>query len=373
MIMKKIIYHDELYVRALQRVSGLGNRSIRQLARIANGLEAMYSMNFKQLTALDGVMPKLAELVLSAHSEMENAQREFDYCTKNSIEMLAFNNQYYPQRLRVFDDAPVVVFWRGNKSSLQQDRTIGVVGTRAATDYGRRHTQSLIEKWQPFGPAVISGLAYGIDVAAHQAALNFQLPTIGVMGNGIDKVYPSMHRRVADEMLEMGGLLSEFPPGTKPDRQNFPMRNRIVAMLSDALVVVEAAERGGALITANMAFDYNKEVYAVPGKPSDRLSMGCNKLIAENKAILLYSPQQVVDDLRWQKSSRPRLQQGQLFLELDPLSQEIIALLSDHPKTPLEELCSKLNKRPSELLGPLLELELKGLVCSLPGNTFVIS
>lgn len=368
--MKNLHYNDIIYARSLQRVHGLGNRSVRHLTRLTKGLEALFAMSKKELLELDGLSKKVADLVMAAKKEMEFAAAEFEACQKLGAEMLVFTDEQYPQRLRVFDDAPVVVFWRGNKQALHQDKTIGVVGTRAATEFGKRHTAFLIESWREYQPTIISGLAYGIDVAAHQTAVQMEVPTIGVLGNGIDMVYPSLHRKVAQEMLEHGGLLSEFPPGTKPDRQNFPMRNRIVAMLSDALVVVEAAERGGALITANLAFDYNKEVYAVPGKPSDRFSAGCNQIIADNKAVLLQNPKQLINDMLWDTSKQKAPQQGKLYFDLDPLSQEIIAVLSENPKISLEELSFKLNKKNYELLTPLLDLELKSIIISLPGNLY---
>lgn len=360
-----------IYARALALTSRLGNRSIRQLARHFNDdLEALRSASKKQLMDVDGITESMAKTVLSAKKNLPQAEFECTLSHRHRSRMVAFTDPEFPHRLRVFDDAPVVIFVKGNALPFHHRRSIGVVGTRNATDAGRAITEKWIESWATYQPCVVSGLAYGIDITGHQAALQQGLSTVAVLGNGLDTVYPSLHRTIAARMLDKGGLISEFPPGTKPDRQNFPMRNRIVAMLSDALVVVEAAQKGGALITANMAFDYNKEVYAIPGRPSDQYSEGCNALISQNKAALLHEPNQLPLDLHWGDTPKNTVRQAELFIELNPREKQLIELLNRQRETPLEILCSELSERPSALLSSLLEMELKGLVRSLPGNRF---
>ncbi len=362
---------NAIYARALMLTPGLGNRSIRQIARFfEDDLQVLRSATKKQLLEIEGVTERLAKAVLDAKKQLPVAESECRSSLRCHSRMVAFNDAEFPHRLRVFDDAPVVVFVKGNALPFHHQKSIGVVGTRNATDAGRGLTTSWIESWQPHQPCIVSGLAYGIDITAHQAALKCDLPTVAVLGNGLDTIYPSLHRSVADHMLEKGGLLSEFPPGTKPDRQNFPIRNRIVAMLSDALVVVEAAKKGGALITANMAFDYNKEVYAVPGRPGDKYSEGCNALIAQNKAALIHAADQLPNELRWDDRPKNTVRQAELFVELNAHEKQLMELLGRTRETPLETLCSTLNQRPSSLLATLLEMELKGLVRSMPGNRF---
>lgn len=360
-----------IFARSLALTPGLGARSIRQLARyFEDDAEQVCKATSKELKALEGVTDNLVRVVKRARAYYDQAAFEHKEAMRYGLDMVAFSDTDFPHRLRVFDDAPVVLFTKGKPLPFYHRHSIGVVGTRNATSYGRMLTEQWIEAWTPYQPCIVSGLAYGIDIAAHQAAIKFNIPTVAVLGNGLDRIYPAVHRSVVHRMLDNGGLISEFPPGTKPDRQNFPMRNRIVAMLSDALVVVEAAQKGGALITANMAFDYNKEVYAVPGKPSDTYSEGCNELIAANKAALLYSPQQIPTDLHWEDATQNKVRQAELFVELNAEEKQLIETLGRQRETPLEILCSEMNVRPSVMLSRLLEMELKGLVKSLPGNRF---
>ncbi len=360
-----------IFARSLALTPGLGSRSIRQLARyFEDDTERLCKATPKELKALEGVTDNLVRVLRKVKSCYEQAAFEYHEAKRYGLEMVAFSDTDFPHRLRVFDDAPVVLFTKGAPLPFYHRHSIGVVGTRNATSYGRSLTEQWIEQWAAYQPCIVSGLAYGIDIAAHQAAIKHNTPTVAVLGNGLDSVYPAVHRSVANRMLDNGGLISEFPPGTKPDRQNFPMRNRIVAMLSDALVVVEAAQKGGALITANMAFDYNKEVYAVPGKPADVYSEGCNALIASNKAALLHNPQQVPTDLRWEDASQNKVRQAELFVELNAEEKQLIETLGRQRETPLEVLCSEMNERPSVVLSRLLEMELKGLVRAMPGNRF---
>ncbi len=362
---------NAIFARALMLTPGLGNRSIRQIARFfEDDLTVLRSATKKQLLQIEGVSERLAKAVLDAKKQLHKAEQECRSSLRCGTRMVAFTDSEFPHRLRVFDDAPVVVFVKGNALPFHHQKSIGVVGTRNATNAGKTLTEKWIDAWRPHQPCIVSGLAYGIDITAHQAALKYDLPTVAVLGNGLDTIYPSLHRSVANQMLEKGGLISEFPPGTKPDRQNFPMRNRIVAMLSDALVVVEAAKKGGALITANMAFDYNKEVYAVPGRPGDTYSEGCNILIAQNKAALIHQADQLPKELRWTDRSKNTVRQAELFVELNANEKQLMELLGRTRETALETLCSSLNERPSALLAMLLEMELKGLVQSLPGNRF---
>ncbi|MCC5917584.1 MAG: DNA-processing protein DprA [Cryomorphaceae bacterium] len=363
---------EVLYGRALQIANGLGNRSIRHLVRESGSLLQLRKMTIRELMRLEGVNEKTANMVKSAETHIPQAEAELRMCKKKNIKMLLFSDPKFPNRLRVFDDSPVVLFYKGENIPMNKNRTIGVVGTRNATAFGKTFTETLVRDWGIYKPCIVSGLAYGIDVAAHQAALDNGLPTIGVLGNGLDFVYPNLHKKIANKMLENGGLISEFPPGTPPDRVNFPMRNRIVAMLSDALVVVEAAKKGGALITANMAFDYNKEVYAVPGKPGETYSEGCNDLIYQLKATLLHRPEQLPSDLNWsvEESVAPRVRQAELFIELSPAEQKLMESINKKRQISLDELCMDLQQKPSQLLGKLLELELKGLIKNLPGNCY---
>jgi DNA processing protein len=299
------------------------------------------------------------------------AEKEFRKAEREDTQILFFTDKAYPARLKSIDDAPSLLYVKGN-INLNQARTIAIVGTRQATDYGKEQVDIIIETLVPHQPLIISGLAYGIDIHAHKQALKHGLPTVGVLGSGIDIIYPAAHKDIARKMANQGGLITENPFGTKPDAHNFPARNRIIAGLCDALIVVEAAVKGGALITAEIANSYNKDVFAIPGKLGDIYSEGCNKLIKINKASLFMSVKDLEYIMDWNVGNEKT--NNQLSLELSSLEPEeqIVLNVLLAKKTPLmiDELSAKTGMGQGMLASILLALEFKNAVISMPGKMY---
>jgi DNA processing protein len=260
-----------------------------------------------------------------------------------------------------------LLYVRGNVD-FNHPKILAVVGTRRATPQGKKITQKIIEELANQDVLIISGLAFGIDIIAHQSAIDNKLPTIGVLAHGLDRIYPSEHRGIAYEMERNGSLITEFKSGTKPDRENFPKRNRIVAGMADAVLVVESQRRGGSMITADLGFGYGRDVFAIPGRPGDKQSEGCNFLIRQNKASLVESAIDIKYLMNWQEKPKPKEIQKQLFVELSADEEALISVLKEPRKLPLDELCLTVGITVSQASIPLLTLELNGLVRQLPGK-----
>ncbi len=356
---------------ALLQVKGVGNITARNLITIAGSCEAVFKEKPANLSRIQGVSPVVAQELHKPEFRLK-AEREMSFIEKNSITVYAYSDENYPQRMSDCVDAPLLLYYKGN-AKLNVDKTISLVGTRNATDYGKELCEKLLadlsEKFP--GILVISGLAYGIDIAAHKAALKHQLPTIGVVAHGLDRIYPATHRKTAVEMVQHGGLLTEYPSETNPDRPNFVMRNRIIAGLSDAVVVVESAESGGALITAEVANSYNRDVFAFPGRTTDYSSRGCNNLINRNKASLIQNAEDLTNLMGWDKTStRHKAIQQQLFVELTDEEQQITDLLKSGEPIQINLLSVESNLPVYRLSSLLLELEFKGVVKCMPGGTY---
>ncbi|WPU97162.1 DNA-processing protein DprA [Mucilaginibacter sabulilitoris] len=285
---------------------------------------------------------------------MKKAEKELVFIEKQEIEPIFYTDSRYPKRLKTCNDSPVLLYTKGNMD-LNPPHVISIVGARNATDYGKQLCRALIEELQQYNVLIVSGLALGIDVAAHKECLRLNMPTVGVLGHGLDRLYPSQNRVTADKMLENGGLLSEYPSGTVPDRENFPQRNRIVAGIADAAVVVEAGIKGGALITAEIANSYNKDVFAFPGRLGDDCSEGCNFLIRHNKAALLTCVADLAFSLGWEKTG-----------DAKPIEQFSLPVAID-------DLTIKANMPMSALAMNLLNMEMQGYIRSLPGKTYKVS
>jgi DNA processing protein len=251
-------------------------------------------------------------------------------------------------------------------------RTLAIVGTRRPSPEGIRQTEELVEQLAPYGPLIISGLAYGVDATAHRTALAVGLPTVGVLGHGLGSVYPARHRQLAFDLCATGGLLTEFTSHTGPDREHFPMRNRIVAGMSDAVVVVESARRGGSIITAQFANDFNRDVFAFPGRRRDPLTEGCNWLIKSHRAALLESAADLAYVMQWEQTDRSLAIQASLFEELNERETAVIEALKKYRELPVDELAFRAVLPHEELPAVLLELECKGLIRALPGNRYLL-
>ena len=280
--------NDFLYAVALSLIPKLGPGTYKKIILHCGSAASFFNLPSGKLERIQGIGPKLLAFRKKKLNYLQEAEQIIEAANQNQIQVHCFQDENYPGRLKSIPDAPPVLFSRGNLD-LNPKRTLGIVGTRKATQYGKNITQQITEELSRFGPCIISGLAYGIDIEAHRAALARNLPTIGVMGSDLNTIYPSTHRKIAEQMMDCGGLLTEYKLGTDMSPSNFPQRNRIIAGLSDALIVVEAAKKGGALITAEIAFSYNREVFAVPGNLQSKYSEVCNDLIRNMKAGIYMS------------------------------------------------------------------------------------
>ncbi|MEB2777171.1 DNA-processing protein DprA [Algoriphagus sp. D3-2-R+10] len=318
--------------------------------------------------------PKVGEKLLALRNQEEELLRTADElindCEKKHFHILTSLHPDFPQRFKMQEDSPVMIFAQGN-TNLNFDRTVGIVGTRSATTYGKSATRKIIDDLATYQPAIISGLAYGIDIEAHRAALAAGLPTIAVMGSPIGRIYPAIHRKTAEAILETGALISEYAPGSPMVPGNFPARNRIIASLSDAIIVVEAAEKGGALITAEIAYSYDKDVFAVPGNLQSQYSEGCNLLIKKMKANIYTGPNDVAEALFWSKPGEIKTQKPKIDLaNRNEEEQMILKFLQEKGEMEIDSL-SLTTEIPLGLLSSkLLTLEFEGIVKSLPGKKY---
>lgn len=307
---------------------------------------------------------------IKTFNDFKPAEDEIKFIEKYKIKPLFLTDKEYPQRLLNCYDSPTLVFYKG-AADLNCSRVVAIVGTRSHTDYGKSFTEKLIRDLSDQGILIISGLAYGIDAIAHKAALKNNLPTLGVVGHGLDKMYPYDHASLAKDMVKHnGGILTEFFSGTKPDKHNFPLRNRIVAGLSDATVVVETHIKGGSMITAKLADAYNRDVFAVPGRTTDKYSSGCNHLIKYNKAILLTDADEMLDILGWKEKKKEARKQKELFIELSSEEKQVIQLLQEKESIHIDEINLKSGLSSSAAAAAILNLELQGVVTSMPGKMY---
>lgn len=363
----------KIYQVALSMLPHVGGALAKQLISYCGSAEAVFTSPIRHLSRIPGIGEKIIGGIRNAAPLLEKAEEEVIRCAQQGVSILAYTDEAYPERLRQIYDAPVLLYYQGS-ADLNHKRIISIVGTRQATAYGREVVEKLLDDLQPYQPLIISGLAYGIDICAHRTALKIGLPTVGVMGSGIDIIYPAVHRREAEAMRKDGGLLTENPWGTKPDARKFPARNRIIAGLADATIVVEAATKGGALITANLANDYDREVFAVPGNWQQAYSSGCNQLIKQHKAHILTQANDLVEMLNW--DSDPRQQAAvarELPLEvvIDEQERQVVDVLQKQTEAMLFDPLSWQTQLPvNKLAAVLLSLEFKGVIRSLPGRKY---
>ncbi len=365
-----------VYYVALSMIPLVGGVIARQLIHHCGSAEAVFSDSFRHLERIPGIGPKIRHHLSRRHLLLDGAQREVERCANQGIQVITLASSRYPERLRHIYDAPIVLFYRGS-ASLDHTKVIGVVGTRKATDYGRQITEDLITSLVQHEVLIVSGLAYGIDITAHRAALRAGLSTVGVMASGLDIIYPAAHRQDAQQIMEHGGLLTESPLGTKPDGPRFPARNRIIAGLSDAVVVVEAAEKGGALITARLANDYDREVFAVPGSLQQKYSQGCHRLIKEHQARLLTNSEDIIKTLNWDLPSSAatkllrRRPDEEALIELNDEEKTVVGMLAEQPSGMVTDDISRQSRiAVNQLASILLSLEFKQIVRALPGRKY---
>ena len=363
---------ERLSLLALYFVPGVGDRLLRQLIAYCGSAEQVFKIPKGKLLKIPGIGP----VTVNSIREKETfifAEKELAQAEKKQVNILFFTDRSYPSRLRGIEDSPAVLYTKGNVN-LNRDKVIGIVGTRNATHYGKAFVERIIEELIPHCPLIVSGLAYGIDIHAHKQAIKHALNTVGVLGSGIDKIYPIAHEETARKMFSGGGIISEHAFGTKPDAHNFPARNRIIAGLCDALIVAEAAISGGALITAEIANTYNKDVFALPGNYDSEYSAGCNWLIKTNKANLISSVKDIEYIMNWSANGNDKSPKNKSIENLTIAENAIVSAIKDKGKAiAIDELTIKTLLSPGVLANNLLTLELKGLVKSLPGKTYKLA
>lgn len=361
-----------LYKLALPRVKGVGNILAKQLLEQCGNADEVFRATKKQLLSIPGVGEYVASNIIHSKEALQQVERELHFVEKHKIEVLFWQDDTYPPKLKECLDAPVVLYYKGN-ANLHTQRIVSVVGTRKASDYGKRICQEFIAAFHGENLLVVSGLAHGIDSHIHQACLKNDIATVGVLGHGLDRIYPAVHRKLAMEMLQNGGLLTEYPSGTNPDKQNFPSRNRIIAGLADVTVVVEAAIKGGALITAEIANTYNRDVCAFPGDIYKEFSGGCNHLIKAHRAHLIHSANDLAYLMNWTLNNAVKVgKQAALPLGLSGQEEIVYRIIQREGPIGIDQLSFKAQISPSKLAILVLSLEIKGAIIALPGKTYRI-
>ncbi|WP_367756233.1 DNA-processing protein DprA [Flavobacterium sp. WC2430] len=359
---------DLFYLLALQRVEGVGDIIAKKLITHCGSAEAVFTTKIATLATIDGVGSMLLKN-LKDKMVFEKANQELDYINANAVNTVYFQDEAYPERLKQCIDGPLLLFSSGN-INLKNRKIISIVGTRQITSYGTEFCRKLIEDLAPLDPIIVSGFAYGVDIVAHQLAIEHNLQTIGVVAHGLNQIYPKTHKKYVAKVEENGGFMTEFWSSSNPDKENFVRRNRIVAGMSEATIVIESADRGGSLITANMANDYNRDVFAVPGRVTDKYSQGCNNLIKTQKANVLTSAADVVYILNWDIQKEIKPVQKQLFVTLDEDEQKVYDYLLKTGKELMDIIALRCDFPIYRISGLLLNMELKGVVRPLPGKLF---
>ncbi|MBE0637989.1 MAG: DNA-protecting protein DprA [Bacteroidales bacterium] len=358
-----------LYQIGLTLLPGVGDVLGKKLVAYCGGVDAVFKQKREALEKIPGIGEKLVSSILS-QNVLQRAEEEIAFIEKHNITPLFYLDKNYPDLLKHCADSPVMLYYKGN-ASLNVTKIISIVGTRKATDYGKEVCEKLIRGLAEYNVLVLSGLAYGIDTCAHRSALENKLNTVAVLGHGLDRIYPFMNRGLATKMLEHGGLLTEFMSKTLPDRENFPQRNRIIAGMADATVVVEAAKSGGALITAAIANSYSRDVFAIPGRIGDTWSEGCNLLIRDNKAALIQDASDLAMLMGWENNKdKKQGRQPALFTELSPDEEKIVGIMRVNGNMGIDEITIKSDLPTSKVASVLLNLEFQGVVRALPGKIY---
>jgi DNA processing protein len=366
-----MIIPDNLeYKIAISLIPGIGPVTARTLISYVGSVESVFKEKEKNLKKIPGIGEVNAQRVVR-QNVLDRAKREVDFILKNGIKTFFYLDEDYPIRLKNCSDAPIVLYYKGN-ANLNERKIISVVGTRSSTNYGREICDELIHDFsvKDYPIIVFSGLAYGIDIQAHKACLKYNIPTVAVFAHGLDTIYPTLHSSIASKMPEKGGLITDFISDTKIDRQNFLRRNRIIAGLADATVIIESAEKGGALVTADIANSYNRDVFAFPGRSTDPFSRGCNKLIKFNEAVLVENQADIEKAMNWDsKTTKPQEVQASLFTEITSEEQKLVDLLKGGDRF-VDEITIETQLPMSKVSALLLGLEFKGIVASLPGKMY---
>jgi len=359
---------EKISLLRLHALPNIGDISAKKLLRIFGSAEELFQAKKSDLLAINGFGKGRVKDFFN-EDYLKSAEEEFEFTQKNNIKISSFQEDSYPELLKQSVDSPILLFQKGN-INLKNKPLLSIVGTRKATLHGVDFVNKLIEKLAPLNPVIVSGFAYGIDIAAHKAAIKHNLQTIGCMAQGLDKIYPKAHEIYRNQVENNGGFVTDFWSKDNLDPRNFVSRNRIIAGMSEATLVVESAEKGGSLITADIAFSYDREVFAVPGRPTDKMSKGCNKIIKNRTAQAITMAEDIIYFLNWDIQKQAKNKQPQLFVELSPEEEKIISALKKLGKAELDDLALE-SKMPSHKVASyLLNLELNNLIRPLPGKQY---
>lgn len=363
---------EKIYQIALSNVDGVGSVFFRQLISYCGSAENVFKAKTDKLLKISGVGRVVIE-GLKKKDLLSDAEKILKESEKQGVQLFFSTDKNYPSRLKPLYDAPAVLYYKGT-ASLDHHRSIGIVGTRQATDYGKKVTESIVEDSKNYNPLIVSGLAYGIDIAAHKAAIDFGLPTIAVMASGIDVIYPSQHEKYIEQITGNGGIISEHSFGKQPIRNMFLARNRIIAGLSDASIVVESAAKGGAMVTAEFANNYHREVFAVPGTLANKVSEGCNKLIQKNKANIYTKIDDLIEALNWdleENTETAKFKKNDIDLSIFTDEEaQVISHLRKNGEMQIDELSWQTQIPLNRLASLLLNLEFQGIIKTMPGKKF---
>lgn len=358
---------------ALSMLKGIGPVNARNLVAYCGGVEPIFTdKKLKNtLEKVPGIGPKLIASITDK-KVIPAAEKEVEYIRKHKLRALFYLDADYPRRLKQAEDAPVILFVNGNVE-FDTAHMVSIVGTRTPTEQGKRLCVELVEGLKECKATIVSGLAYGIDIVAHRTALKNDMPTIGCVAHGLDKLYPGEHAATAKEMVKHGALVSELTSGSPFAPGNFPARNRVIAGLSDCTIVVESGPKGGSLITTDIASSYDREVFAFPGRPTDPRSEGCNKLIQQNKAALVNNAKDVITLMEWLPKKKKAPVQAALFAELMPDEQSLVDIIRTRGSIHIDELCAQSKWAQGKVAGLLLNMEFNGVVRSLPGKVYQLN
>lgn len=361
-----------LYQIALTRIPQVGGITARNLIAWCGSAEAIFRAKKSELLKIPGVGPGIVQELQSADA-VNAAEQELEFMDEHGITGLFYTDQHFPERLRSRTDSPVMVFFKGSDLALlDHERMVAIVGTRHVSEHGKQICEEIVEGLLPYNIVIVSGLAYGVDVTAHRKSTTIGIPNIGVLGHGLGSIYPASHKSTALRMMENGGLLTEYLHSAGPDREHFPMRNRIITGLCDALIVVETGLTGGSMISVEFAAKHQLDIFAVPGRPHDPQSEGCNLLIKTNRAKLIESAADMVETMGWDNQQQPTAVQTKLFPDLTPEEQQIVDIVKAQPHIAIDDLSIAANKPSGELASIILQLEFKGLLKTQPGKRYIL-
>lgn len=366
---------ETLHAIALSYLSGVGPIRARKLLAVAGSFKACFELSMSDYEDLKIPPPAIEQI--ASKRVLAAAEKEAHFIDKHEIIVLDCLDPNYPRRFDDMPDSPIVLYKRGN-SDLSPARTVAIVGTRQPTPYGIAACEKIVDELSAYGATVLSGLAYGVDIIAHEASLRANMPTIGVLAHGLGEIYPSAHKATAQQMLELGALVTEYPSGMRSRKEYFPQRNRVIAGLSDAVIVIESGERGGSMITAKLAEDYNRALFALPGRVTDKASLGCNLLLKTQRANLIEGAKDIAFHLGWEgakpltgRSLKPS--QSQIFETFSEIEQSVVKILQQENELDVDTLSHRSALEAGQLATTLLELEFRGVLRALPGKRYLLN